>query len=69
MRIPASVFISCVTLGKFLICLFLNLLMYVTEESSMYNFEIFGENELNSVSVALSSTYFMVLCKDVGHHP
>ena len=30
---------------------------------------VFGKNELNSVSVALSSMYFMVLCKDVGHHP
>ena len=28
---------------------------------------VFGENELNSVLVVLNSTYFIVVCKDMGH--
>lgn len=28
---------------------------------------VFGENEVNSVLVILSFTYFIVVCKDMGH--
>jgi len=77
-RILASTFISCVTLGKFLICLFLNLLIYVTEDSSTYNLEIFGENELTYIkclgipslvdwkSFSCSNYYPWFIHKDTG---
>ena len=77
-RILAFTFISCVTLGKFLICLFLNLLIYVTEDSSTYNLEIFGENELTYIkclgipslvdwkSFSCSNYYPWFIHKDTG---